>query len=1007
MLYLNTYDLLAGQFTGRFVQYRNTILESIYGIEFLTGHEDQGDKRQYSDPTPLFVVDCSTAIKWHNAATNEITREMGGLKRSKDVELYLQSTSDVDRQRLAEIAKPETPLLKYLDCEVRLSVLGTQNDYIQRKLEEMESKGVGKVVFASSSRKDGKVFAYANPEQWNDLLGAKAISHGNNLVSGNRTHPTTLKDINVILVDDDDTESMALYRLGDCHGIVNETLAGPSVRGNPFQYRAHAKEERWTFKGVVRPGRTPKGIDFILPLSSFKIDKTLSAPLKPGLYKLSQLHFAVHKPAKSSWSSFGLACQYFKTQPAIDTLLSMVRHEVQQLQSLVVNGRFDLKSIAPLLFKDLAKAEDDENPSEEGTEADLTQYTALYHIITKDEYGLLADHPVIIRLISRWFANRIRDIAIRGGIRQRYLLACPCDALDNLEHNLPVVIIDDEGFTDTKGLVSRYPLRNRNDIQPFTVINLADVRLQLKNDTGGALPGDPSSNNFWLLLDEYLDILEFTDNDRDIIINEVRRLNLRYYRNTMWIGSKAWATYGGDFDGDYGNILPYSTAPALYDEALTWVRLPDTIKPPKNPLVGTIEKLAAKAMSNEISLLSWCSTIYNCFAEAVDKKTPGRSDALLAEISQQMQLAVDSFKSEHSVDVERMDTWAEECTSLTKRKYNGKTHLHWIRAYKSPLIYADSEHLMPTDLGDDTITKMSKLVNELFVDLDIKASPLDAFKDLIVAHPKALSTYGKGIHEFISTYSSELKQLLSKYFDQNGEPRQTTEVNGKEVFLGTDDFIQFRELKMELLERYENTWNGYIDACTNDDSKHQLEAVLWNMSHSKHVKGNATLAFYLLKDRIIAELQRPRAVSMELVNDSDKFRDYVLADPKRTYVGIFTYDPSAKGNATALMLKLRDDAPAKHVGNIYPTASAKQSKDQVTSEYDTELKIRRTISKSNVMLMRYDVLQIKGELPVQVRFLREYGSTYRYEVTTVINQSKATVQVDNAKTVESTPVAKV
>lgn len=990
MLFIDSYCLHTQQFTGRFTSYKNTLLERIYGCEFLTGHPDCGNTRTFNTPTPLFIVDCSRSIKFHKEQANKITQAMASLTNDRAVSLYLNSKSDIDRHRLAAATTPDSPLSKYLELEVQLDVLGTQDDYIQQLLEQMDRDGIGKVVFASSSRKEGKVFAFNDPDKWVDLLGQKAISHGNNLVSGNACYPSTHHGIKVLIVDDDDTTLMQRYHLGDCHGVIKSDLTGSTTKNNPFQYRAFSLHERWIFKGVLRPSPLYNSpYDIIVPLSSFKVDSNLiGKPLSCQEHTIPTLYLAVHKPAKSSSSSFGLNAQYFKTDRSVAALKRRVNEEMDSFNELIVNGRFDLKSIAPIIYGELDNV-DDESPTVEGTEADITMYERLYQIIVTDEFGLLSDHPQVIGTVSKWFSSKVLNTALRANLTQRYLLATPCSALSTLSHELSdvmgqpsrTIIINDPKVTDTAGLVSRFPIRNRNDIIPFNIINLNDVWLL----------HEASDNADWfVLLDQYLERLNYVEDDRDILIAEIRSLNMRYTQHTMWISPSDWSLFGGDFDGDYGNVFPRNTLPELYDEAAAmWTRLPDTIKPPKNPLVGSIERLAAKSFANEIGLLSWCSTIYNCLSETVDTSgnrchLPRRSEQLLADISQQMQFAVDSYKSNNPVDTDALEKWSTECGKLTKVKHHGTTTSHWIRNYKNSTNYIDSKHVLNADIGNDTITQMIRVVNDLFVECVPKPSPLHAFKDLIPATPEALNKYGETINEFITGYAIASNELTERYFDK-GQPRDTYEVDGVTYHFSTDDFIEYRNLKQELLDSYTQRWHELLGQATNLYSQQQLEGVLWNLSHAEKAKGKATLAFYLLGDRIVSELKRPRSVSMELVNDSELFKQFIETT-NYTFVGRFEPDPTAKGNATALTLSIGN--ATKQVGHVYP-APARNAGGQRVNKLGNQGFIGS--HSTGTVLMRYDRLHVKGELPVQIRYLRQVGKTYRYEITTTINHTNAVV----------------
>ena len=110
---------------------------------------------------------------------------------------------------------------------------------------------------------------------------------------------------------------------------------------------------------------------------------------------------------------------------------------------------------------------------------------------------------------------------------------------------------------------------------------------------------------------------------------------------------------------------------------------------------------------------------------------------------------------------------------------------------------------------------------------------------------------------------------------------------------------------------------------------------------------------------------------MELTNQSDKFRDFIQTS-NHSFSAKFVHDTDSKYKS-ALALLLSYSGGYKNVGLIHASIPAKTSKD-------------------GLVLMRHDRLRVKGEIPINIRYLRSTSNgNHRYEVTAVLKPTECVV----------------
>lgn len=982
-IHLNTFildpmDEGLGKFANQFVSYKNTLLQDLYSTVMLTNQHGTEKIRGYEGHTPLFIVDCSYAIKWHINKVKSLNGLKVTLRQDPKVIEYIK-LSTAKQWSLAKKLLNNSNVAQYKSTNAQLKELGELDQFIQRKLEQLDQYNMGQVVFASSSRKDGKVFAYNRVTQqskakWFDLMGNKAISHGNNLVSDNHCPPIDLTNLNVLLVDDDDKQLMDTYGLGDCHGVINyrhtSTLGAGKVYKDPFQFRGFFHQRNWVCKGVLRPANLGD-IDLVLPLSSFKVDsKILPTPLEAGTYQ-ADIKLAIHKPAKATWAGFGLNAQYFSSAQSIQHLVGCTRNAMLDLNQYRTEwGEWNLSALADVIIADSKREDFIEGKPVDQEEQSM--YLRLGQVLKADQYGILSQHPYVVSTVKKWLASKLRKTALTGGITQRYLLACPMPELAEFRYYANIVVVNDKQFAGNEAVLSRFPLRNRNDLQQVYVINLADVWPMVSTSKAdddavelGIIDAPTEQVTFSDALYKYLEHIGFVSQEVEVIHHAIMRRGAQFYSNCFWVSPQLWATFGGDFDGDYGCLLSAHDHRPLYDEVGTWKRLPECTKPPKKPLTGTLPFLAARSFQNDIGSLSSVMTALGCnhykvidhFSNMVMKSINDIHSAgylywawnlevikfrkFAVRVAEQMQLAVDSFKSEITNDKELLTKWNKQCYSIRK--------FHWVGCYKDRDLYLKDGVVLPSNCHD-SIGRMIAVVNSLHPTLKIKTRKLQTFvdlfpmdsdrykqmRDMVFEFQVGSETHQWTLGDFYSSYQDRTCALAIKLYDEDGNPIKTYKDDDGLLVHNSDTMFQIERTKRaELLEQYAAAYKQLV--FTNPTLADDINTTLWRLAHYQDTnrdgvktsgKSKAPLAFYVLCDTIIDVISTPKTVGMKLVSaDTDLFS---LASRLHTRSFEVFLEPEFESNNldSPMLLSFVDMGELDYIGKVYPAPRSNLIKHQ-------------------------------------------------------------------------------
>ncbi|MEB3884047.1 hypothetical protein [Lyngbya sp. CCY1209] len=471
---------------------------------------------------------------------------------------------------------------------------------------------------------------------------------------------------------------------GDAHAKCTPDFAQAiGASDTPMQIRVGIPG-RYVWKGTVTANPDPgdddlgtwwleydgdRGIDLILPHSGAKGHKPPSGTKTVEETYIGVVNY-VEEPrtAKGSqmlWAWFSWESLELDIVPPTEAECAEIAaayHSPKRL-SAVLRAGVD----ADIDFSGSVGEEED---FEGDDEADDDLYTdPLLDIMDSDKWGELQHHPWMATRIRERLARRWRRLAINGKPAFVSAIGLPDETL-----------MDDTFATRSvspgRHLIFRNPIRHWGDIKTWV-------------NARGTNP--------------HLDI----------------------NRGSIWFNTRTAAQIGGDFDGDWYQIVEGSRYPRIMAEARqldTLYGTPPTVeKFAKEPITGDLERVALRAMDNKtgvISNLIMRSQANGTLKYAVKipnidvrtgQKTGGEAEmTVIAFLSQEMQTAVDRMKNNlyhNEVGIARVKEIVEGAGDAPWIKNSIYKHPD---AYKSfPIPAADSQG----NVGADSVSKMIDVVN--------------------------------------------------------------------------------------------------------------------------------------------------------------------------------------------------------------------------------------------------------------------------------------------------------
>lgn len=483
-----------------------------------------------------------------------------------------------------------------------------------------------------------------------------------------------------------DHEYKEAFLPGDSHGKCTPTFAseiGSSY--TPMQIRVGIPGH-YVWKGTVtanrplNPGEAgptlppqydgDPAIDLILPLSGAKGHKPAS-----GTKTVTETYVGVvnyvekGRTAKGSqmlWAWFSWDALDMDIIPSTEAECAHIAasYHSPRMLSTVLRSGVD----ADINFSgSLGEEEDFEN--DDDSDADDLYTDPLLDIMDSDKWGELQHHPWMATRIQDRLARRWRRLAINGKPSFLSAIGLPDETLNNDTFAAKLASLGEN-------LVFRNPIRHWGDIKIW-------------NNVSGMNP----------VLDSQ--------------------------QGSIWFNTQTAAQIGGDFDGDWYQVVETAGYPNIVEEARQLVSLygtPPTVeKYAKQAITGSLEQVALRAMDNKTGVISNLimrsqangTLRYTVQIPNMDVRTGAEAGgetemSVIAFLAQEMQTAVDRMKNNlqhNEVGIQRVKKIIEAAGDAPWIKNSIYKHPD---AYKSfPIPATDASG----NVGADSVSRMINLVN--------------------------------------------------------------------------------------------------------------------------------------------------------------------------------------------------------------------------------------------------------------------------------------------------------
>lgn len=388
---------------------------------------------------------------------------------------------------------------------------------------------------------------------------------------------------------------------------------------------------------------------------------------------------------------------------------------------------------------------------------------------------------------------------------------------------------------------------------PWVVTRVADLfrRRWLRLATAGAI----RFNSSMVMPDESLPdnccyIPGLPDGEEVIVFPYPCRWkhDIKIWRNTYvetWekmegvfvVNTKTALKLGRDYDGDYIMWLPTSHLPNIAAAVREFVEPVDqgSIKPKKIPLTGTLGEIAVRSMKNDTGLITWL----------IAKSWALGKEGCVNQLVPQLQAAVDSLKGAAPPDQALLDRISGAIL---------KDNVSWLKEYKENSPYLTRP--ISEDGRTDTVSRLVKEVNSLWIPLSFKQSNLRCFTFLFPEPEKAwlerailrIDQYNKGMTQVNSTANIYAYQgrVIPKYVAEGCKR------NRRQVLANTSTLL---------------------DKC-NPKQKFKAVSAFWHAKHTCNStdQASATIVFLVGLDEICRQLQELQITTIPLY--SKQWTDY-------------------------------------------------------------------------------------------------------------------------------------
>lgn len=487
--------------------------------------------------------------------------------------------------------------------------------------------------------------------------GGKRITHGSILFSECRAM-FSMPSLSYRVEADD------FPGLGDCHGMISHSLYQElsqhyPIQDGAIQFRFGVKD-MWVAKGTLAPYPDwfMKGCDLVLPDSCFK-GKCPSL----GETQTHDTFFGILHPSKKlRYSSSHQIIHCFESALAQEHILGLARTAMDEL----LDVRRDYPTFCQRML-DLADAAEDEMP--------------VLRIGAADVHRQLWNHPTLQKTVNELFRRKLVEIGTGKFITGSGLMALPC-------HNLKPGYVISTDLSSGQYIAARFPVRHYGDIRLNTLINPNDF---IGDD--GTLVNDPAIRK------------AFTGGFSKLS-REMRYLLEHMPAGTFLFNPDYGLEIGMDSDGDVCSFFSAEGHQPLVDEIKSWLPLASIPKPEKRPHGKDLAEVAVDATNNQVALLAWMMSTCR-FYHLVDE---------YGYLGEQIQLVVDSLKSDTGVDHKYLDTLLKRLSGLIKIDKDAHGVLPWVKYYKKRWLFSSPEHLPPIHEAymGDTITQLLAQTKEQY-----------------------------------------------------------------------------------------------------------------------------------------------------------------------------------------------------------------------------------------------------------------------------------------------------
>ena len=707
-----------------------------------------------------------------------------------------------------------------------VDVSGCEEDQPAEVLAQVHSiAGQGyKFDFASGSRKHG-VFVFSDSGDISTRYFNKdyrRISHGSILTTNCHKGMYRLENAKVVVLDEEKyPEYVESLGLGDCFGVMSHRISRHVT--SQVQFRAGVRDS-WIAKGCLLPTRAklPMDVDLILPKSSFKG----FCPEEEEVFQYSELFLGFHLEAErrnAAASHTGLV--WFSSPEAVEHLKRLTSNEIDELNV----ARTDIQSCANMMSNSLNVKTidihsdhcDDLITVDEDSTLDPTDIPII-QVLKSSNSGHLLHHPKVVAFLNKMWAKKYTQTSLSAGITGDYLMAAPMQ-------ELPHGFIISSDLPTGKHIMQRYPIRGRMDIKQVVNLNPADFL---------------AVSNMQDIPKEWADIYFNATGtvNQNLSENGVKRFS--NYSGNFFINPTFFAEVGGDFDGDCTLFLDGNLYSPLYNEIATWELPPEPVKK-KVAMVGDVYEIAQKSMGNETGLVTWLNIMRWILGITVIWYN-GEYINLDQEMAHQLQLAVDSFKSDTTIDAKLLN----ELNNVIKNELaqHGSDIVTWLNDYKNSNgannLFEFRNSYVDTYFNDP-VSQMIKIAQSKWLECQWKPLASPHFQPLFDFNTVTDDQQAWG-NRWYDKYVKTVADLFGHLKDKYGN-----------ITCSDAKFNQALDSYKEILASYESSFS-HLD----EEQRLGVATVIWRAAHRASSNPNvgrekysmASICFQLFPTEIVEAL---------------------------------------------------------------------------------------------------------------------------------------------------------